>query len=209
MSQDDDVTKFFKDLDTKFRNFFNIPPKKDASAPSAPVEQTAIETTPVEQPPSEAIVPVTSSQQDQDSLADFSNQVQNTFAKWQEDAKKRNEQFKAQFKDGTDKMKVQIEQNNEKIKTFFNDLGQKWNAQFKTWQTDVEKKTAQNAVNWEINKVKMREDWEKFVKRSREDYDRAVNFNFKMSMKIWLNILIFLLPIILMLWVLTNFVFPK
>jgi hypothetical protein len=209
LSQDDDVTKFFKDLDTKFRKFFDIPPKKDANAPSAPVEQPPVSQVTAEQPPAASKTPVAPSPEGEDLLTTFSSQVQDTFAKWQEDAKKRNEEFKLQFKDGTDKMKTQIQQNNEKIKNFFDDLGKKWNSQYKTWQEDIDKKSAQNAVEWETNKQKMRQDWEKFVDRSRKDYDKAVNFNFKMSMKIWMNILLFLLPIILMLWLLSNFVFPQ
>ncbi len=208
MSQDDDVTKFFKDLDVKFRKFFNIPPKKDASVQSVPAGQSTTTPAPVEQPPAEpAGLAATPLPEDADALARFSTQVQDTFAKWQEDAKKRNEEFKVKFKDGTDKMKTQIEQNNEKIKNFFDNLGQKWDSQFKTWQADVDKKSAEDKANWEVKKVKMREDWDKFVVRSRQDFDKAVNFNFKMSMKIWLNILLFILPIVVILWLLTTFVF--
>ncbi len=209
LSQDDDVTKFFKDLDTKFRKFFEIPREKDATPPSAPVAQPPVSQPVAEQPPAVPTTSVAPSQEGGDSLAIFSNQVQDTFAKWQEDAKKRNEEFKLQFKDGTDKIKAQVQQNNEKIKNFFDDLGKKWDSQFTTWQEDINKKSAQNTAEWETNKQKMRQDWEKFVDRSRKDYDRAVNFNFKMSMKIWMNILLFLLPIILMLWLLANFVFPQ
>ncbi len=209
MSQDDDITKFFKDLDSKFRKFFDIPPKKEANAPSAHVEQPQKASVPAEQLPAVPEAPATSVPEDQDALAKFSGQVEATFAKWQEDAKKRNAEFKVKFKDGTDKMKAQVEANNEKIKNFFNNLGQKWDTQFKTWQADVDKKSAEDKVVWEAKKQKMREDWDKFVVRSRQDFDKAVNFNFKMSMKIWLNILLFILPIIVVLWVLTNFVFPQ
>ncbi len=209
MSQDDDVTKFFKDLDVKFRKFFNIPPKKDINAQSAPAGQSQAPQASVVQIPAESPMLPVVIPEDDGALANFSTQVQDTFGKWQEDAKKRNEEFKVKFKDGTEKVKAQVEANNEKIKNFFMDIGQKWDAQFKTWQADVDKKSAEDKANWEVKKVKMREDWDKFVVRSRQDFDKAVNFNFKMSMKIWMNILLFLLPIILLLWVLTNFVFPS
>ncbi|HMF30311.1 MAG TPA: hypothetical protein VKK79_02785 [Candidatus Lokiarchaeia archaeon] len=64
-------------------------------------------------------------------ITGFSSQVQSTFQKWQDDAQKRNEDFKAKFAADQDKLKAHVQENNEKIKNFFDNLGKKWNDQVK------------------------------------------------------------------------------